>query len=104
MKDVSSLKPEQQAKLPPDVLSQVQMKLADYTQALLAKDPDMPKHLQESHRLLITYPETTHLLDDDEIALLIQGQEKLMNTQIVSDAAKKKGTGRGLTKLSASDL
>ena len=104
MKDVSTLKPEQQAKIPPDVFAQVKMKLAEYTQALLAKDPEMPRHLQESHRLLLSYPETTHLLEDSEIAEIIKGQEQLMRTQIVSDSAKKKTSAKATARLSSDDL
>lgn len=104
MKELSTLKPEQAGKISPEVMQQLRMKLGEYTQALLAKDPDMPNHLRESHRLLVSYPETVHLLDDEEIGKLIEGQQKLMNTQIVSDAAKKKVSGKATARLSASDL
>lgn len=104
MKEPSTLKPEQASRIPPEVFSQLIMKIAEFTSALLAKDPDMPRHLQESHRLLISYPETAHLLDDEEIAELIKGQEALMHTQIVSDAAKKKSSSGATKRLSSSDL
>jgi hypothetical protein len=67
------------------------MKLGSLQEALLKQDPLMSNHLRESHRLLITYPETVHLLDDSEIAELIKAAEIHTKTQIVKEAAKSKG-------------
>lgn len=94
----------QQSKIPTDVLSSLKMKMASLESALLTKDPDMPNHLKESHRLLITYPETVHLLEDPEIAALIKAAEQQTNTMIVKDAAKGKASSKALSKLSALDL
>lgn len=95
---------DQVSKIPADVLSQLTMKMASLQSALLTVDPEMPNHLKESHRLLISYPETVHLLDDEEIAALIKAAEKQTNTMIVSDAVKKKSNSKALSRLSADDL
>jgi len=61
--------------IPPDVLDRLDSHLASLEQALLDKDPMMPQHLRNSHSILISYPETTHLLEDSEIAMLIDAAE-----------------------------
>lgn len=89
--------------LPADMMQSLQAKMESLKKALLDLDPEMPNHLRESHRLLITYPESVHLLDDDEIQALLQAAQKHTQTQIVSEIAKGKGT-RGKTRLSVDDL
>lgn len=89
-------------KIPADVMSKLSMNLASLEQALLAKDPLMPQHLRSSHQLLISYPETVHLLDDSEVATLIAAAEQHTKTQIIKDTVKKSaGTSK---KLSVTDL
>lgn len=78
--------------LPPDVLDRLDSHLANLEQALLEKDPMMPQHLRNTHSLLITYPETVHLLDDCEIARIIDAAEIHTKTEIVK-ATVKNGTG-----------
>jgi hypothetical protein len=90
-------------KIPEDVMLSLQTKLGSLQDALLKEDPLMPNHLREIHRLLITYPESTHLLDDSEIAQLIVSAEKFTLTRIVSDSAKGKSSGKK-AKIDASDL
>lgn len=93
--------PGQQTTLSPDIVSKLTMSLASLEQALLAKDPMMPQHLRASHQLLISYPETVHLLDDDEIARLISAAQIHTQIEIV-----KAGTSRAASKkkISADDL
>ena len=79
-------------KIPEQILSDLRMKMASLEKALLEKDPEMPNHLRESHRLLITYPESVHLLDDSEIHHLIEAAEEHTKVKIVQEAAKGKGT------------
>lgn len=81
-------------RIPPDVLKNLEMKLGELQSTLLAQDPLMPNHLRESHRLLITYPETVHLLDDSEIAQLIQAAEIHTKTKIIKEAAAGKTGGK----------
>lgn len=89
--------------VPKDIMDKLQMNLASLEQALLNKDAMMPQHLRNSHALLIQYPETVHLLDDSEVALLIDAAEVHTKTEIVKAAASK--TTRSKTvKVSASDL
>lgn len=90
-------------KIPPTVLEDLKMKLASLEKSLLDKDPLMPNHLRESHRLLITYPETVHLLDDEGVAKLIQAAEEYTKTRIISEAAKGKGGGKK-SKVDVNDL
>lgn len=87
--------------LPTEVVAKLTMSLASLEQALLEKDPMMPRHLQESHKLLISYPETVHLLDDDEIARLIGAAQIHTKVEIVKLNTPKTG---GRKKVSADDL
>lgn len=86
--------PKLAGKIPADILTSLQVKLGQLEQSLLKQDPEMKNHLRESHALLITYPETAHLLDDQEIANLVKAAEVWTNTYVVSEAAKGKGTSR----------
>lgn len=88
--------------IPPDVLDRLDSHLASLEQALLDKDPMMPQHLRNSHSILISYPETVHLLEDHEIARLIDAAEIHVKTEIVK-ATVKKGTGTR-KKVEVSDL
>lgn len=82
-------------KIPPDVLASLQIKLNSLEAALVKQDPEMKNHLRESHALLITYPESVHLLQDSEIANLVKAAEEWTKTKIVEEAAKGKGaTGK----------
>lgn len=89
-------------KIPTDVLNKLSMSLASLEAALLAKDPLMPQHLRSTHQLLISYPETVHLLDDNEIASIIDAAEIHTKTQIIKDTVTK-GTGTK-KKIAAGDL
>lgn len=80
---------QQSDKIPGDVLAKLEMNLASLEASLLEKDPQMPTHLRAIHSLLISYPETVHLLDDSEIASIISGAEAHTNTEIVKATAAK---------------
>jgi hypothetical protein len=90
-------------KIPVDVMTRLQTSLAALQQSLLDKDPMMPQHLRNTHSLLISYPETVHLLDDAEIASIIDAAEVHTKTEIVKAAAAGKGAG-SRKKVSADDL
>lgn len=91
-------------KIPSDVVTRLTQSLASLEQALLDKDPMMPQHLRNTHSLLISYPETVHLLDDSEIARIIDAAEIHTKTEIIK-AAVKGGAGSGSRKkISATDL
>jgi hypothetical protein len=91
-------------KIEQSVYSRLEQHLADLEAALLAKDPLMPQHLRSSHAMLITYPETIHLLDDGDVAKLIDAAEIHTKTEIVKASAAGKGTGTSRKKVSISDL
>lgn len=78
--------------VPADVMSRLAASLLNLETSLLEKDPRMPLHLRNTHSLLITYPETVHLLEDCEIARIIDAAEIHTKTEIVK-ATVKKGTG-----------
>ena len=94
---------EQSSRIPEEIFLKLQQHLGNIEDALLAKDPEMPNHLRESHRLLISYPETVHLLDDEEVHKLIEAQEQWVKEKIVKDVATGKGS-RGKSKVSVDDL
>lgn len=102
MKDITTLPETRRNSVPPEQMERLQSALLSLETALLAKDPLMPQHLAASHRVLISYPETVHLLDDSEIARIIEAQQQHTMTQIVSDAAKGKSGGK--KKVSVDDL
>ena len=102
MKSLSSLPEAHQQRIPPEQLEPLQAALLSLESALLAKDPLMPQHLAASHRVLVSYPETVHLLDDAEIAKIVEAQQQHTMTQIVSDAAKGKSGGK--KKVTVDDL
>lgn len=102
MKSLSSLPEAHQQRIPPEQLERLQAALLSLESALLAKDPLMPQHLAASHRVLVSYPETVHLLDDAEIAKIVEAQQQHTMTQIVSDAAKGKSGGK--KKITVDDL
>lgn len=102
MKSLSSLPEAHQQRIPPEQLERLQAALLSLESALLAKDTRMPQHLAASHRVLVSYPETVHLLDDAEIAKIVEAQQQHTMTQIVSDAAKGKSGGK--KKVTVDDL
>lgn len=90
-------------RIPADVLDKLKIHMGNLEKALLEKDPEMPNHLRESHRLLVSYPETVHLLDDTEVRALIDAQQQWTKERIVKDVATGKGS-RGKSKITADDL
>lgn len=89
--------------IPRDVMMRLQSSLASLETALLDKDPLMPQHLRNTHSILISYPESVHLLDDNEIARIIDAAEIHTKTEIVKAAATGKGAG-SRKKVTADDL
>lgn len=91
-------------KIPADIMQRLTESLASLEQSLLAKDPMMPNHLRNTHALLISYPETVHLLDDKEIATIIDAAEVHTKTEIVKAVASGKSSGGTRKSVSVSDL
>lgn len=71
------------------VVDRLKMALANLEQALVNKDPMMPRHLAASHQVLVAYPESTALLDDADIANLISGAEIHSNIEVVKASVAK---------------
>jgi len=85
----SAMTTADQSKIPSDIMNKLQSNLADLEKTLLAKDPMMPQHLRQIHSTIIAYPESVHLLTDDQISKMIDAAEDITKQKIVSEAAKK---------------
>lgn len=80
-------------KIPQGVLTALQSQLNSLEKGLLTNDPDLHSYLKETHKLLISYPESVHLLDDTNMRVVLDAQQKWTNMEIVKAvAAKKKST------------
>lgn len=90
--------------IPHDILSKLEMNLASLEKSLLEKDAMMPQHLRNVHSLLISYPETVHLLEDAEIARIIEGAQVHTKTEIVKAAAKGGAASGSRKKIALEDL
>lgn len=90
--------------IPHDILSKLEMNLASLEKSLLDKDAMMPQHLRNVHSLLISYPETVHLLEDAEIARIIEGAQVHTKTEIVKAAAKGGAASGSRKKITLEDL
>lgn len=92
-------------KVPPEIMLRVQEAMSKLESSLLAADPDMPNHLRESHKLLVTYGDVASLLSDAQIHTLIQAAEIWTDTKITTTKEKstKAATNR-ISKMSADDI
>jgi hypothetical protein len=91
----------QPASVPASVMAELTQKLGLLEQALLAKDPQMPQHLRESHKLLISFPECSHLLEDSEIHAILEAAQQYTQEKIISEKPRAAG---GKKKISADEL
>lgn len=100
------MKEDDASRIPQDVYNRLNSVLLDLETTLVAKDPMMPQHLRTIHGMIMAYPESTHLLKDTEIALIIQGAQEHTKVQIVSEAAKKATVSRtkSLKNVNIADL
>lgn len=86
---------------------QIQQRLSFLEQALADQDPRMKDHLKEIHRLLITHEELVHLLDEEEIGKIMQGQQIVTDTTLVAAVSAPKARASAAKKaanLSLGDL
>jgi hypothetical protein len=88
-------------KIPADILMRLNQSLDSLEASLTAQDPMIATHLRNSHQLLISYPETVHLLDDSEIAQLITAAQIHSKIEIAKAAVPKTG---GRKKITVDDL
>jgi hypothetical protein len=85
----------------------IKQKLADLEAALLSQDPLMKQHLKEIHAMLIKYEELVHLLSEDEIGKIVQGQQIITQTTLVAAVTgkgAKTAAGKKAATLSLGDL
>lgn len=85
-----------------DVVGRIQQ----ISNGLLAADPLLPVHLSAIHSALIQYEELVHLLSDDDIAILVQGQIKHTGQSLVKEitGSSKATVSRRIPKASADDF
>lgn len=87
----------------PNQAFEVQEKLCQLEEALLAGTPNMPTLLRDIHRTLKRDHDIVTLLSDEECSILVRGLKKQTATVIATSAAKKSG-GKALKRLTVDDL
>lgn len=79
-------------------LKELLPKLDALEQALLAADPKFPTHLKEIHGYLIQFEELAHLLTEQQIATILEGQQKKLGIILAAETTKTKGSkAKGVT-------
>lgn len=99
---------EQQPSSSPVVLEHPKLKellpkLDALAAALVAKDPKMPTHLKEIHKYLIQFEELSHLLSEEKIAVILQGQQVQVGVVLAAETKAKEKKGKA-EKVTADDL
>lgn len=79
-------------------------KLEALEQALLSSDPKMPGHLKEIHKYLIQFEELAHLLTEDQIAIILDGQQRQVGIKLADETKTKSKTGKIKGGVGAADL
>lgn len=64
---------------------------------LIERDPQIPLHCAQILKVLHTYEELVHLMDDEKIRVLMAGMLTYRRVELVKEAAKTKSKGRGTT-------
>lgn len=86
-------------------LAETVAKINTLQQMLLAADPKMPEHLRAIHATLLKYEEVSHLLSEEQIAVLMSAAQKKLGMDLAAETTKsKKGNGSKLKNISADDL
>lgn len=80
-------------------------KIENLRLSLATADPKMPEHLKAIHRTLIQYEELSHLLTEDQIAVVLDGAQRKLGVILAAETtATKPGKGKGLKNVTAEDL
>ena len=79
-------------------------KLDALEKSLLTADPMMPVHLKEVHKYLIQFEELSHLLTEDQISIILEGQQKKLGVLLAAETAKTKGSTKIKGGVTADDL
>lgn len=84
----------------------VQGRIQQIQDGLLKQDPLLPVHLSAIHSSLIQYEELVHLLSDEEIAVIVQGQSKHINVSLTKEitGSSKSTISKRIPKASADDF
>lgn len=85
----------------------VKMKVAELQNAILNAVPQMPTILSDIHKQLKAYPECVTALDEEEIAIIVNGLQKFARIDLAAQTAKSAGskaTKEKLKNVSVDDL
>lgn len=85
-------------------LAELLPKLNALEASLLATDPQMPVHLKEIHKYLLQFEELSHLLSEDQIAIILEGQQKKLGVVLAEETKAKAKSGKIKGGVSADDL
>jgi hypothetical protein len=96
------MKTDTDGKLPLDVLSRFQVKMAALEMKLAEEDPNIATYLKDVHALVSSYPETVWLLEDREMAAVVKAAQIHASKVIVAEKVKASATGRGKSLKNAS--
>lgn len=84
-------------------LEALKMQITDLSQAILEAHPRLPVLLREIHTALKKDPATVTLLDEDDIAIVIQGLQVQTNVQIGTAVKKSEKAARAKSATSRLD-
>jgi len=81
--------------------TELQMKLAELSQALINRSPALPGILQTIHSTLKQQPENVTLLSEDEIQVIVEGLKQQTQTQFAISSTKGSGKTAAVAKIKA---
>jgi hypothetical protein len=85
-------------------LLELEPKLAALEKSLLAADPKMPQHLREIHTYLTQFEELAHLLTEDQIAIILDAQQRKVGIILAEETKKGKTGGSKSKPITADEL
>lgn len=85
-------------------LKELLPKLDALEQALVDNDPKMPVHLKEIHKYLIQFEELSHLLKEEQIAVILEAQQRKLGVVLAEETKTKKPSGKIKGGVGADDL
>ena len=97
------MEPETTAPVNPQLVALLP-KLDALEKALLTADPLMPTHLKEIHKHLIQYEELAHLLTEEQISIILEGQQKKLGVLLAAETSKTKSSTKIKGGVTADDL
>ena len=79
--------------------------LTSLENALKTNDPKMPEHLKNIHKTLIQYEELSHLLSEEQIAVIVEGNQRKLGILLAAETTATKGSkGKSLKGITSDDL